>query len=196
MADHGRVLRFARTLLVGCWAAITCAGAIAGEPGIAAADGEDWSDLQIISIDDFLVSNLVEMADARPTTEATAAESPVVKRILANWRARHQRIQSFHLAWNAWQAKLENANSPDAHSEVWVERDLRHRVVTSSPPNRVVSISAFDGMVRRRWDAERREGEIWRIKRGRAHFINAPVPFIAPLYRPFFGICRWQCCTD
>jgi hypothetical protein len=162
MTDPGGNSRFARTVLIGCWASITCAAAIAGEPPLSSADAHSSPDVQVISIGDLLVSELLNPADAPLMTKAPPAEqAPVINRILANWRARQQRIRTFRLAWNSWQSKLGNVNAPDAQTEAWVERDLRQRIVRSSPPNRIVSISAFDGMIRRRWDAERRAGELW-----------------------------------
>jgi hypothetical protein len=166
MADHERIFRFARTLLVGCWAALICACAIAGQPPLTPAKVESPPDLNIVSFDEVVVADArlaarVPPAGVPPAGVPPAGQSPVIKRVLTNWRARQQRIESFHIAWNSWRLRLGNASPPDAHTEVWVERELRHRVVHSSPPNQVVSVSTFDGMISRGWNAQTQQGELW-----------------------------------
>jgi hypothetical protein len=160
MTDQRWMLRFTQTVLVGFWAALVSTHALAGEPPKKASEIEVPPDFQYVSIDDLLVSSVFvpDLMKARPIA---ADPSPVIKRIQANWQARHEKIQTFHMAWNFWGSRLGTASKPDSQTEVWVERDLRHRVVNSAPLDRVASISAFDGMRRREWNAQTRQGEIF-----------------------------------
>jgi len=109
------------------------------------------------------------------------SDSAVLKRILANWRAREERVKSFYFAWeNRWTPPRHLSDQViKARMELWMDGDSRFRLVyslvdkngpTASNPEKLLQPSeavgwqyAFDGATSRRLDmqVDNAQGKVW-----------------------------------
>jgi hypothetical protein len=77
----------------------------------------------------FLQGISPEVLGTEPPLQApSTSDSAVLKRILANWRARQQRIESFHFAWNARETlpPQKGVDFAETRKELWMEGDMRY----------------------------------------------------------------------
>jgi hypothetical protein len=115
-------------------------------------------------------------SDPVPAASGPAArESAVIKRVLANWQTRQERIKSFHVAFDS---------PAHARAEFWMEGDSRYRVELASAPNRAGWLKAFDGAATRLYSGSDHSGNVWDGDRGiqLAGLSLFPILFFA---RPF-----------
>src|SRR5271163_3442149 len=69
----------------------------------------------------FASSFVAAMAADPPASSSNGAQSPVVKRVQANWRARGERLTSFYFAWDSQSVLPKKRGEPVAvtHWEYW-----------------------------------------------------------------------------
>jgi hypothetical protein len=82
----------------------------------------------------FLPAEWPEVIAAEPAAKApTGSELVVLKRILANWRAREQRTERFYFAWDSrWTPpKHRGIGVVESRRELWMEGDTRFRTIHS-----------------------------------------------------------------
>jgi hypothetical protein len=111
MSHTLRQLLIAASLVVGCFVAGHLSTAIADEP----------------------------TDDAPPDHQASDHQVAVLNRILANWKARQERIRSFHCRFVTCDSRLKSlkrAGEPvaDFQLEMWLDRSNDFRIVESSLP--------------------------------------------------------------
>jgi len=154
----------AAAFILGCGVAGLCLSAVADDP----------QEPPRPPVPQFNPLGLNPAAFRSAFTSKTAPEPPVVrppsekerqiaKRIRAGWQARHERMRSFSIAWDIRSNSRtdRNADSPESHTELWIDDGFRSRLQVSSPPDAKPHLFTFDGMTARSWNPETRAGEVW-----------------------------------
>jgi hypothetical protein len=88
------------------------------------------------------------MADDSVAGESAAAEPPAFRRILTNWRARHDRFKTLHFELRSHYAHpvLERL---DARYEIWLDRRMHYQIATENAAEHETRQNAFDGVTSR-----------------------------------------------
>jgi hypothetical protein len=94
-------------------------------------------------------------ADPAPESPSAGKDSAVLKRILAHWRAREDRIKSLHVTWRSQRTSLRarSPRSAEVRAELWLEGYTCFRVqIAPIPADRSrngESSRTFDGSINR-----------------------------------------------
>jgi hypothetical protein len=154
----------------------------------------------------FFQAILRETIAAQPALQVPSAssESAVLKRVLANSRAREERIKSFYCDYDSRSTSSTTPRDPadEVRSEVWMDGDNRYQIVDSqfpkqepkgsnvdkpqqAEPNRIVRY-AFDGSTSDRLvlDVRTRQGDVWNGDPGNELASRSVFPLMLAL-RPY-----------
>jgi hypothetical protein len=164
MFHAARPAILAKSLVFGCFVTCSLLIALASEPPADSPTAAGPTVPEPIGFADFAKEFLPKAAASEaPVGSPFEKESRVLNRVLAAWRARQERIHSFFIAWDFRSVPRDDVNGgpPDIHTELWMDRDFRCRVLTSSPPNGKPIQHTFDGMTTRTWNPATLHGGVW-----------------------------------